>query len=336
MKSLTIFLLLLVASLSGFSQAVLKSDLRTNGKETRKAFAPLQDVLGEASAVIYEAETYGGRRHVFFGTVVSPSGHILTKASELVPDGQYSVRIGPDLYKEVTLIRQNEEWDVALLKVEASDLPTARWAETSDIPQGSWVIANGSPTRKMRRVRVGVLSANSRAIQPLDATLGIYLDQTKNELIISDVLEKGGAADAGLEVGDQILEVDGKEMASIQDFIEVFEGKPAGSKIDVKVQRGEEELTIKDIELREPTDVFEDKRMDRNDAMSGEFSLRRADFPKIIQHTVHATPRSIGGPVLTLDGKCIGMNIARADRVTTFAIPVENLRELLVEFGLEQ
>ena len=36
----------------------------------------------------------------------------------------------------------------------------------------------------------------------------------------------------------------------------------------------------------------------------------------------------MGGPVLDLDGKLIGMNIARANRAETFAIPVEELREL--------
>ena len=333
MKRLNIFPLLLFPWIAA-GQVVLKSELRTNGKVTQQAFSPLEEALGEASAVFYEAETFGGRRHVFFGTVVSSEGHILTKASELVEDGVYSVRIGPTVYETVTVVSQDEEWDVALVKVDAEGLPAAKFAETSKIDQGTWVIANGPPTRRTRRVRVGVTSAHQREIQPMDATLGIYLDQTKNELVISEILEKGGAADSDLQVGDQILKVDGKELASVQDFVEVFEGRVAGSTLSLTVKRGEEELEIKDIELRKPSEVFGKESGDRNDSMSGEFSLRRADFPNVLQHTIHATPRSIGGPVLTLNGECIGMNIARADRVTTFAIPVENLREILKGFGL--
>jgi len=33
--------------------------------------------------------------------------------------------------------------------------------------------------------------------------------------------------------------------------------------------------------------------------------------------------------LLNLDGECIGMNIARASRVATFAIPVKELREII-------
>jgi serine protease Do len=35
-----------------------------------------------------------------------------------------------------------------------------------------------------------------------------------------------------------------------------------------------------------------------------------------------------GGPLLDLDGKCVGMNIARANRAESFAIPVEEVKEI--------
>jgi serine protease Do len=36
----------------------------------------------------------------------------------------------------------------------------------------------------------------------------------------------------------------------------------------------------------------------------------------------------MGGPVLDLEGRAVGMNIARANRAETFAIPVEEIRKL--------
>jgi serine protease Do len=36
----------------------------------------------------------------------------------------------------------------------------------------------------------------------------------------------------------------------------------------------------------------------------------------------------VGGPLLDLDGRCIGMNIARANRAESYAIPAEELKEL--------
>jgi serine protease Do len=48
----------------------------------------------------------------------------------------------------------------------------------------------------------------------------------------------------------------------------------------------------------------------------------------VIQHDILGSSRITGGPLLDLDGRCIGMNIARANRAESFAIPVEELREI--------
>ena len=62
--------------------------------------------------------------------------------------------------------------------------------------------------------------------------------------------------------------------------------------------------------------------------MSGDVSVRRSGFPRVLQHDTQGSSRTVGGPLLDLDGKCIGMNIARANRAESFAIPVEELREV--------
>jgi serine protease Do len=62
--------------------------------------------------------------------------------------------------------------------------------------------------------------------------------------------------------------------------------------------------------------------------MSGEFSPRRSGFPRVMQHDILGSKSVVGGPLLDLDGLCIGMNIARANRAESFAIPVEDLHEL--------
>jgi S1-C subfamily serine protease len=48
----------------------------------------------------------------------------------------------------------------------------------------------------------------------------------------------------------------------------------------------------------------------------------------VLQHEVMLSARSVGGPLFTLEGKFLGMNIAAANRVESYAIPVENLSEL--------
>ena len=91
-------------------------------------------------------------------------------------------------------------------------------------------------------------------------------------------------------------------------------------------RRGEEEMTFQ-ITLSAKNEMFGDS-MSRNDMMSGDFSRRRSGFPRIIQHDILGSSRVTGGPLLDLQGHCIGMNIARANRAESFAIPVEELREI--------
>jgi serine protease Do len=62
--------------------------------------------------------------------------------------------------------------------------------------------------------------------------------------------------------------------------------------------------------------------------MSGDFSPRRSGFPRALQHDILGSRALQGGPLLDLDGRCIGMNIARANRSESFAIPVEELKGL--------
>ena len=73
--------------------------------------------------------------------------------------------------------------------------------------------------------------------------------------------------------------------------------------------------------------MFTDQ-MNRNDQMSGEFSPHRSGFPRVMQHDILGSRSVVGGPLLDLDGRCIGMNIARANRAESFAIPVEDLKAL--------
>jgi serine protease Do len=48
----------------------------------------------------------------------------------------------------------------------------------------------------------------------------------------------------------------------------------------------------------------------------------------VLQHDILGSKSVVGGPLLDLDGRCLGMNIARANRAESFAIPVEELKAI--------
>ena len=52
-------------------------------------------------------------------------------------------------------------------------------------------------------------------------------------------------------------------------------------------------------------------------------SKRRSGYDRVIQHDSVIRPEECGGPLVNLDGKVIGINIARAGRVETYALPIK-------------
>ena len=62
-------------------------------------------------------------------------------------------------------------------------------------------------------------------------------------------------------------------------------------------------------------------------SLGGPLSERRAGFPLAIQHDSVLQPTDCGGPIVDLDGKAVGLNIARAGRVESYALPAAIVRE---------
>jgi serine protease Do len=316
--------ILISCSLAGLlpAQQSLESNLRTTGPAVTAVFEPQRAVLQSSSAVILD-----GRKEIGYGVVVSADGHILTKASELEGVEQLSVTVDRTNYKEVTTLATDSEWDVTLLKIDAAGLVPVVYAPTSDVPQGSWVVANGATSRFARRALAGVVSAKIREVPAAGGiALGVVLAAKDERLVIGDVAEGSGAQEAGLEKGDVILSIAGKKISRIEEISEVLQDRKAGSTVEVVYLRDESEFSV-EVRLFAKGEMFSDT-MNRNDMMSGEFSKRRSGFPRVMQHDILGSNRVTGGPLLDLEGRCIGMNIARANRAESFAIPVEDLQKL--------
>ena len=64
-------------------------------------------------------------------------------------------------------------------------------------------------------------------------------------------------------------------------------------------------------------------RGDFQNQMGTRLSGRAVDFPAVIQHDSILNADQMGGPVVDLHGRVLGMNIARAGRVETYALPAQ-------------
>jgi len=70
-------------------------------------------------------------------------------------------------------------------------------------------------------------------------------------------------------------------------------------------------------------------RADFQNNMGSKLSDKRTGFPNILQHDSVLKPSDCGGPLVELDGKAVGINIARAGRVESYAIPSDTVLALL-------
>ena len=303
-------------------QQSLDSTYRSTGAAVVAAFETQRQVLQTSSAVILD-----GRREIGYGVVISADGYILAKASEVQQAKALAVTVDQTNYREVKSLAVDATWDVVMLKIEASGLQPVVYAPTSSVPQGTWVVANGATTRTTRRLLAGIVSAKIREIPAAGgAALGVVLNAKSKSLEVAEVNDKGGAKEAGLQLGDVILAIDGKRVSKPEEISTTLLKNKAGSIVKLSFRRKGGEMTA-EVRLSARAELFADPD-DRNDQMSGDFSPRRSGFPRVLQHDILGGRSVVGGPLLDLDGRCIGMNIARANRAESYAIPAEELKEL--------
>ncbi|MFC7336165.1 S1C family serine protease [Haloferula chungangensis] len=305
---------------SSFGAQSLEFTYRTAGPAVHQAFEPVREFLQSSSAVIRR-----GREEVIFGTVVSPDGHVLTKASELGDMEGLSVTVDRDTFSSPRIVAEDPVWDVALLKIEASNLVPVQLFPLEEHAHGTWLVANGATTRSNRRVQVGVVAANEREVFAKGGTvLGVALkDDEENELIVAEITEGSGAEEAGLQVDDQIIKVAGTKVKTRAEVADELKERRVGDEIRILVIRKDQEIELK-VKLSGRVDLFGEEAS-RNDMMSGEYSERRSGFPRVMQHDIIGNKHFMGGPVFNLDGQCVGMNIARFSRCETYAIPAKEL-----------
>lgn len=254
---------------------------------------------------------------VALGTIVDGEGFILTKASEL--GEKLEVQLSSGIILPAKLWAQQNQHDVALLKIEGRGFAAIAWADESPTV-GSW-LASAGPEEEP--VGIGVLSVGPRELPQRfrrSSFLGIGLDETEQGPCISQVFPGSAAAKAKLKLNDVIVAINGKLAKSRKTVVDAIRVLKPGEKITLRVKRGEEELKI-DATLGSPIR----SRAEKMNSMSNPLSERRTGFPSVFQHDSIIWPENCGGPIVNLDGQAVGINIARTGRVDSYAIPTEVL-----------
>lgn len=102
------------------------------------------------------------RRGVGSGFVVSADGVVLTNAHVVDGADEVTVTLVDKREFKARVLGTDRRTDVAVLKIEASGLPTVKIGDVGALKVGAWVVAIGSPFGFDNTVTAGIVSAKSR------------------------------------------------------------------------------------------------------------------------------------------------------------------------------
>jgi serine protease Do len=98
------------------------------------------------------------------GFIVGADGYILTNAHVVAGATDVTVKLSDRREMKAKVVGADQRTDVALLKIDATGLPTVKMGDAKSLKPGEWVVAIGSPFGLENSVTAGVVSATGRAL----------------------------------------------------------------------------------------------------------------------------------------------------------------------------
>ena len=258
------------------------------------------------------------------GVIISADGYILTNAHVVKGKTNIKATLNDKREYHAKLIGADDKSDIALLKIDAEDLPAAKIGNPNELKSGEWVAAIGAPFGFDNSVTAGIVSAKGRTLPnetytsfiqtdvainpgnsggplfnlkgqvvginsqiysrsggfmgisfaiPIDTAmnvaeqlktdgkvqrgqLGVVIQEVPHDLaksfgldkptgaLVSKVLPNSPAAAAGLQVGDIIRGVNGKEIVSSGDLPVIVGSTAPGKEVKLQIWRQRAELEV--------------------------------------------------------------------------------------------
>jgi len=153
-------------------------------------------------------------------------GYVLTNAHVVRGAAHVEVILADRRALEAQVVGMDPLSDIALLKVDGNDLPSATLGSAADLPIGSWVIAIGNPWGYENSATVGVISAKDRQIKGAAGAL------------LTDLLQTDAAINRG-NSGGALVDLNGNVVGIPTAMIPYAQGIGFAVSVDVAKQVAE-------------------------------------------------------------------------------------------------
>ena len=107
------------------------------------------------------------------GIIITPDGYIATNKHVIDEGSEITVVLHDQREFAGVVVSRDATTDLALIKIDAEDLPVITFGNSDSLYVGDWVLAIGNPFRLQSTVTAGIVSAKSRNISILPDQTGI-------------------------------------------------------------------------------------------------------------------------------------------------------------------
>jgi serine protease Do len=304
------------------------------GRMAVQRVLPLDEIVAQARESMLRV--MDGKASCAYATVIDGAGHAVTKRSQLPRAGVgESVELESADGRAFTarVVATDAALDLAFLGIDHCTLPPIQWRTNQRLVPGQALL---TPRLGKGTPALGFAAIESRQSErdPLSMPyLGVRTEPaTKEErkaaqceaaLRVVEVVPDSGASAAGVALGDLILSIDGKELDGRSGLRRVIVEHAPGDVVRLAVLRGEQRLELDaTLRLRSSSEGSQESR--RGNTMTP-ISGVSSGFGEVLAHDAIVWPEQCGGPVLDLDGRAVGLNIARFDRTATHALDAKRV-----------
>jgi serine protease Do len=300
-----------------------------NSIAIREALLPVARPI--ADSVI---EIIGEFERTSLGTIITSDGLVVAKHSEL--SERFECRLTSGEIVAGRLIGIHPRDDLALIQIEANQLSPVKLHVAAVKNPGTFVVSVGFQSAP---VSLGAITTHQQYFdvrQPENSEgldLGVSLgSQPVNRQFkengavklstgrqVTQVRPRTPAEKSGLLVGDTLLSINGDAVMDDSSLNEIAKTIRIGQTLDFEILRDQKRRHFVTKILRLTPRTIHDRWG------GGPFSERRFGFQNVIAHDSILAPEQCGGPLATLTGDVIGINISRSMRVASFAIPAQRI-----------
>lgn len=158
------------------------------------------------------------RRGTGSGFIISPDGYIMTNNHVVEDFDRFRVQLFDHREFRAKVVGRDPDTDVAVLKIDARDLPAVSFGDSDELRVGEWVLAIGNPFGEQFSftVTAGIVSGRGRGLQGL----------TNSQWFIQDFIQTDAAINPG-NSGGPLVDIRGQVVgvnSAIASQTGVFEG----------------------------------------------------------------------------------------------------------------